>query len=136
MPEFILADKNYDDDFVYKAIVKYRPTRYIRPVKRDAYSVVIPPHKNAKIRTRKGRYPLERSKHIEMIRTHVVMNWQKETGYGMRSLVEVAFSRYKRILGKQMHAINFGNQKVEAKLACKALNRMMALGMPVTVKVN
>lgn len=135
--ECIMADKNYDDRHVYSAIEKYRPTRYIRSVKRDRYTIIIPPHTNAKIRKRKGRhYPLERSEHIKMIRAHGVMRWQIETGYGKRSLVEVAFSRYKRIFGRLMHGINLDNQKVEAKLACKALNIMTTLGMPETVRVS
>ena len=133
--ECIMADKNYDDQYVYSAIEKYRPTCYVRPVKRDTYTVVIPPHSNAKIRKRKRRYPLERSHHAEIIKDRGMMYWQKHTGYGKRSLVEVAFSRYKRIFGKQMHAIDLANQKAEAKLACKALNIMSSLGMPETIRV-
>ncbi len=71
-----------------------------------------------------------------MIRSHGVIRWQKESGYGKRSLVEVAFSRYKRLIGGLMHGINLNNQKVEAKLACKALNIMTNLGMPDTVRVS
>lgn len=133
--EHILADKNYDTKFVYDAIEKYRPTRYIRTVKHDKYSVLIPPQTNAVIRKYKRKFPLERSWHIQYIRDHGVMNWQKITGYGKRSLIEVAFSRYKRILGRAMKNINLANQKAEAQLACKALNMMMFLGMPETVKV-
>jgi len=65
-----------------------------------------------------------------------VINWQKFTGYGERSLAEVAFSRYKKIIGKVMRCIKFENQKTEAQLACKALNRMLFLGMPTTVRIK
>lgn len=134
--EFFMADKNYDTQRVYKAIEKYRPTRFIRPVKQDVYSVVIPPQSNAKIRKYKRKFPLERSKHAAHIKEHGVISWQKATGYGKRSLVEVAFSRYKRILGKTMQCINFANQKVEAQLACKVLNIMSCLGMPETTRIS
>jgi len=131
----IMADKNYDAKSVYKAIEKYRPTHFIRPVKRDVYRVVIPPHVNAVIRKQKNHYLLERSQHATYIKEHGVLEWQKKMDYGKRALVEVAFSRYKRIFGKTMQCTNFENQKVEAQLACKALNRMLSLGMPQTVKM-
>ncbi len=133
--ECILADKNYDDRLVYSAIKKYRPTRYVRPVKHDTYTVLIPPQRNTLIRIRKGKYPLERSHHATTIKKHGMLNWQKQTGYGKRSLVETAFSRYKRLFGKLMHSIALATQKSEVKLACKALNIMMSLGMTETVRV-
>ena len=71
-----------------------------------------------------------------MIDAEGVFNWQRKTGYGKRALVEVVFSRYKRIFGKRMRAIHFLHQKMEAKLACKALNIMTSLGMPETVRVR
>jgi len=133
----IIADKNYDDRSVYAAIKKYRPTRFIRPVDRDQYHILIPPHINAKIFTRETKhYPLERSAHAKMIRAHGVINWQKKTGYGERSLVETAFSRYKKIIGRLMHSINMDNQKVEARLACKILNIMTGLGMPESERIG
>ena len=111
--EVVMADKNYDTQRVYNAIKKYRPTRYIKPVTSDNYSVVIPPQSNAKIRVKKGNFPLERSKHAQYIKEHGVINWQKATGYCKRSLVEVAFYRYKKIIGKVMKSIKFENQKIE-----------------------
>ena len=134
--KFIIADKNYDKQSVYDAIIKYRPTKFIRSVPHDEYNIIIPPRANAKIRQQTDKYPLERSKHIKMIQDHGVIQWQKSTGYGVRSLVETAFSRYKRIVGQFMYSKTLRNQKVEAKLACKALNIMASLGMPRTERVN
>jgi len=131
----ILADKNYDAKSVYEAIKKHRPTDFVRPVKRDTYTVLIPPRINAKIRKTRRKFPIERSQHIAYINEYGVLNWQKKTGYNQRSLVEVAFSRYKRIFGDKMRCINLNNQKVEARLACKALNKMSVLGMPQTSRV-
>lgn len=55
---------------------------------------------------------------------------------GASESTEVAFSRYKRIIGRRMHAINFDRQRVEARLGCKVLNIMNGLGMPQTERVN
>jgi len=134
--EKFIADGNYDDKQVYVAIDKYRPSKYIYRPKHDNFKTIIPPRKDAKVRKRKRKYPVERSEHIQMIRQHGRINWQKATGYGERSLVEVAFYRYKRILGKFMHSTAFANQRVEAKLACRVLNIMTGCGMPQTQRIN
>lgn len=133
--EYIMADRNYDHRSVYKAIKKYRPTRFIRPVEHDKYNIIIPPRRNAIIRHEGDGYPPSRNEHINMIANVGLMKWQEIVGYGKRALVEVAFSRYKRIFGKRMSAIHFQCQKAEAKLACKALNIMTSLGMPETVRI-
>lgn len=133
--EYVIADKNYDFRSVYQAIKKYRPTRFIRAVDHDTYNIIIPPRNGAAIRYEEDGYPPSRNDHIRMIADKGLMNWQRKLGYGKRSLVEVAFSRYKRIFGKRMKAINFMHQKAEASLACKALNIMSSLGMPITVRI-
>ena len=48
----------------------------------------------------------------------------------MRSKVETTFHRYKTILGSGMRARGLASQGVEARMGCKILNSMTALGMP------
>jgi len=55
--------------------------------------------------------------------------------YGNRLKVEETFSRYKRIIGNKFKALNFLGQKYEAKLSLLILNKMMAIGMPKTVRI-
>lgn len=132
-----IADGNYDDRSVYASIEKYKRYKYIRNKKVFSCNIVIPPRCNAWARKNKTRiYPKQRSDHIRFRAEHGRMNWQKATGYGERSLVEVAFCRYKKLIGQLMSTINFDNQKAEVGLACKALNIMTALGMPKTVRIN
>lgn len=133
----VIADGGYDDRKVYAAIEENKNYKLIENKKVRDCSIVIPPRCDAWMRKIKSRlYPKQRSEHVKYRKEHGQINWQKETGYGERSLVEVAFYRYKKILGKLMHAIDFGNQKVEASLACKALNIMTSLGMPQTERIN
>ena len=133
----IIADGNYDDRKVYAAIEKHKCHKYVRNKMISQCEIIIPPRIDAWARKIKTRlYPKQRSDHVRYRRKHGRINWQKATGYGERSLVEVAFYRYKKILGRWMHSINFGNQKVEARLACKALNIMTNLGMPKTERIN
>jgi len=133
----VIADGNYDDRKVYAVIEKYGCHKTIKNKLISECDIIIPPRSNARARKIKTRvYPKQRSDHVRYRKKHGRMNWQKATSYGERSLVEVAFYRYKKILGRWMHSINFGNQKVEASLACKALNIMTSLGMPITERIN
>ena len=53
-----------------------------------------------------------------------------ESGYSKRSKVETTFHRYKAIVGSAMRARGLAAQRVEARIGCKILNTMTALGMP------
>ena len=75
-----------------------------------------------------------RDRHIEMIAAKGRLGWQKAVGYGRRSLVETGMLRYKTIIGRTLRARTLPAQKVEARVGCKVLNRMTALGMPVSRK--
>lgn len=55
--------------------------------------------------------------------------------YGNRLKVEETFSRYKRIIGNKFKAQNFLGQQYEAKLSLLILNKMMAIGMPKTIRI-
>jgi len=55
--------------------------------------------------------------------------------YGNRLKVEETFSRYKRIIGSKFKAQNFLGQQYEVKLSLLILNKMMAIGMPTTVRI-
>jgi len=135
--DHIIADGNYDDRKVYAAIEKYKHYKYVKRKKISQCSIVIPPRRDAWARKIKTRiYPKQRSDHVRYRKEHGRMNWQKATGYNERSLVEVAFYRYKRIIGQLMHAKDFKNRQVESSLACKVLNIMTGLGMPKTERIN
>ena len=43
--------------------------------------------------------------------------------------------RYKRLIGQGLHARTPMGQKVEAEIACKIINRMPDLGMPVSRRI-
>ena len=48
---------------------------------------------------------------------------------------EVAMLRYKTLIGRRLHARTLPTQKTEAKVACKVINIMTGLGMPVSCRV-
>ncbi len=63
------------------------------------------------------------------------MAWQKQTNYELRALVELAMLGYKTIIGSKLKARELLQQKTEAAVSVRVLNRMTGLGMPVSVKV-
>ena len=58
------------------------------------------------------------------------MAWQKASGYIQRSRVETLMSRWKAVVGPMLKARRFENQKTEAKIGVRVLNRMTVLGRP------
>ena len=115
------ADTAYDASSVYDAIENHTQGRSPR--------VVIPPRRDAKVAS-DSPSTRERNRNIRSRARHSKRDWQRRSGYNQRSLAETAMYRYKRIIGSSMRARRLATQRVEARIGCKILNRMTALGMP------
>jgi hypothetical protein len=61
--------------------------------------------------------------------------WQKASGYNRRALAESAISRYKRVVGDALRSRTDRRRATEAAIAARALNRMLELGRPESVRV-
>ena len=61
--------------------------------------------------------------------------WKEETRYHRRSLAETGMYRYKTIIGPGLKARTLENQKAEAAIAVRCLNRYTALGMPHSLRI-
>jgi transposase len=116
------ADGAYDGEAVYDAVAERHPQA----------AVIIPPRTTA-IPNETTR--TQRDRHLEVIRKHGRMAWQRSSGYNRRSLVETAVYRYKSIIGRRLHARALRNQRTEAKIGCNVLNQMTGLGMPISVRI-
>ncbi|CAO3437394.1 hypothetical protein [Azospirillum endophyticum] len=118
----MLADGVYDGESIYPAVTGHTP---------DA-AVVIPPRSTAVPSDTTETAPTQRDRHIRMIKERGRAGWQRAVDYGHRSLGEVAMLRYKTLIGRSLHARTLPRQKTEAKVACKVINIMTGLGMPVS----
>jgi len=58
------------------------------------------------------------------------MAWQKSTGYNQRSRIETQMGRWKTVIGFKLKERNFENQKTEANITVRVVNRMTELGRP------
>ncbi len=117
----VSADTAYDTSDVYEALENHRAHRSPR--------VLIPPRKGARIAS-ESAFTRQRNRNIRAQARRGKRKWHVESGYSKRSKVETAFSRYKAIIGPAMRARGLASQRVEARIGCKILNTMMALGRP------
>ena len=60
--------------------------------------------------------------------------WQKKTGYGIRSDVEEALARFKKVMGHKINSKNTKAQINEIGIAILALNRMNRFTAPKAQK--
>jgi len=79
--------------------------------------------------------PTQRDRHVLWVEEHGRMNWQKASGYNMRSKVEAAISRYKRVIGDILKSRDDDRRVTEVAIAVKSLNRMRDLGQAICVRV-
>lgn len=92
--------------------------------------LIIPPPKTAVLSPQAGCNPSVRDRHIAEIETCGRLAWQKATGYNQRSRGETQMGRWKTVIGPKLQARNFDNQKIEAMIGVRVLNRMTELGRP------
>jgi hypothetical protein len=67
---------------------------------------------------------------ITEIKAYGRIVWQKTSGYNQRSRGETLMGRWKAVIGPKLKARSFENQKTEARIGVRALNRMTELGRP------
>ena len=98
-------------------------------------TVVIPPARTANVSGHGPRSPA-RDRTIAWVKTLGRRQWQKASGYHRQSRVENTFFRYKSIIGAGLRARSPAGQGREVVLGCEILNRMTALGRPVSYRLG
>ena len=123
-----IADGAYDGDPVYQAVAcqQHDPPA----------DVVIPPRASAVPCMNAINRQSQRDRHIRLIAEKGRMGWQKATGYGRRSLVETTIGRYKQMIGSKLRARGMAAQQAEVAIAVEALNRMIRVAKPSSVRVT
>lgn len=99
---------------------------------------IIPPQENAVywVDAKGNLLDIKRNEILEKIDSIGRENWKKESGYHRRSLSETAMMRFKTIFGPNLTLRKFENQKKEASIKVKCLNKMTAIGMPASEKIT
>jgi Transposase DDE domain len=119
------GDGAYDREDVYDAVAARHP---------DA-SVVVPPRSSAVPSEAAETAPTQRDRHLQQIAACGRLGWQTASGYNRRALAEAAVSRYKRVIGDALRSRTDRRQATEAAIAVRALNRLLELGRPQSVRI-
>jgi hypothetical protein len=123
----VRADGSYDKTAVYEVIESHTASRSPR--------VLIPPKKNAKVKPNVAALK-ERNRNIRSRARFGTREWHTRSGYSRRSLVENTMYRYKAIIGPTMRSRTLQGQRAEARVGCRILNTMAALGMPESHQID
>lgn len=106
-------------------------------LKEEEIEGIIPPQENANYWVDESDQlrDLGRNKILEQIDSTSRKEWKIASNYHRRSLSETAMMRFKTIFGSTLYSRIFEKQKTEAAVKIKCLNKMTALGMPVSKKI-
>ena len=118
------GDGAYDREDVYGAVAACHPEA----------DVIVPPRSNAVPSETAETAPTPRDRHLGLIAARGRLGWQKASGYHRRALAEAAVSRYKRVIGDALRSRTDRRQATEVAIAVRALNRMLELGRPESVR--
>jgi hypothetical protein len=121
----VTGDGAYDRADVYDAVAKLPP---------DA-DVTVPPRSTVVPSDMAESTPTQRDRHLQSIAEHGRMGWQKQSGYTRRALVEAAISRFKRVIGNALRSRTDRRRGTEVAIGVDALNRMLELGRPKSVRI-
>ena len=113
-----------------RRFIKRLPRQHDPPVE-----VVIPPRSSSVVTTEANGQTI-RDRHVQLIAEKGRMAWQKATGYGRRSLVETAIGRYKHTIGSTLRTRSDDGQSGEVAIAVHALNRMIRIAKPISIRLT
>ena len=125
-PASFTADGAYDQDSIYDAVTG-----------RDSEAaVIVPPRSTAALSETAATEPTQRDRHLQCIAEKGRMGWQKASGYNVRSRVEAAVGRYKQVIGDGLRCRKDERRATEVAITVLALNRMLELGRPISVRIK
>jgi hypothetical protein len=122
----LIGDGAYDQASVYETVAQRHP---------DA-DVIVPPRSMAVLSDDVETTPTQRDRHLQSIAEHGRIGWQKRSGYTRRALVEAAVSRFKRVMGDGLRSRTDQRRVTEVTITVSALNRMLKLGYPRSLRIS
>ena len=71
---------------------------------------------------------------VSQVNYHDSKYWKQKNNYHRRSIAETAMFRFKQLMGNQVQARTIETQAREIGIKCLIMNKLTALGMPVTIR--
>jgi len=119
------ADGAYDQEGVAAAVAERCP----------AAAIIVPPRSTAVPSETAETTPTQRDRHLQSIAQHGRAAWQKASGYTRRARAEAVIGRFKQVIGDGLRSRTDRRRATEVDVAVHALNRMLELGRPISVRV-
>ena len=119
------GDGAYDQESVYASVAERHPEA----------AVIVPPRSTAVPSETAETAPTQRDRHLQFIAEHGRIAWQKASGYTIRARAEAAIGRFKRVIGDGLRSRTDQRRATEVDVAVYALNRMLELGRPKSVRI-
>ena len=119
------ADGADDQDSVSAAVATRHP----------AATIIVPPRSTAVPSEVAETAPTQRDRHLQLIAKHGRAAWQKASGYTIRARAEATIGRFKQVIGDGLRSRTDPCQATEVHIAVHALNRMLDLERPNSVRV-
>jgi hypothetical protein len=119
------ADGAYDQEGVAAAVAERHPEA----------AVIVPPRSTAVPSETAATAPTQRDRHLQCITEHGRAAWQKASGYTTRARVEATMGRFKQVIGDGLRCRTDPRRATEVEVAVHALNRMLELGRPESVRI-
>lgn len=98
--------------------------------------VIVPPRSTVVLSEMAASTPTRRDRHLQSIAEHGRMSWQRRSGYTRRALVESSIGRFKRVIGDTLRSRTNRRHATEIEIAVSALNRMLELGRPKSIRTT
>src|SRR5215217_7338544 len=119
------ADGAYDQEGVAAAVAARHPEA----------AVIVPPRSTAVPSDTAETAPTQRDRHLQLIAEKGRMGWQKVVGYNVRARIEAAMGRFKGVIGDGLRSRTDERRATEMDVAVHALNCMLELGRPESVRI-
>ncbi len=119
------GDGAYDQEGVSTAVAERHPEA----------AIIVPPRSTAVPSETAESAPTQRDRHLQFIAEHGRAAWQKASGYTKRARVEATISRFKHVIGDGLRSRTDQRRATEVDVAVHALNRMLELGRPNSVRI-
>ena len=119
------GDGAYDQEGVSTAVAERYPKA----------AIIVPPRSTAVPSEVAETEPTQRDRHLQFIAEHGRAAWQKASGYTTRARAETAICRFKQVISDGLWSHTDQRRTTEVDVAVYALNRMLELGRPISIRI-
>ena len=106
-------------------------------------AIIVPPRSTAVPSRTAATAPAQRDRHLHSaeprgspdIAEHGRAAWQKASGHTKRARAEAAVGRSKQVIGDGLRSRTDRRRATEVDVVVHALNRMLELGRPISVRI-